>query len=113
MTNRAMQGSELNPAAQGQVMDTLGGKYLAGGEGYDWFYASDDDRAAGIRSSITDGLNKPWVFRYKDLVSWWSLPRNGGAHVSIMLRASACRRGRRAAQGRAVPRRPGGARRWR
>lgn len=55
---------------------------VAGGEGFDWFYASPSDRAAQIRTPITDGAHgKPWVFRYKDLVSWWSNPhrnRPGG-----------------------------------
>ncbi|SFC45431.1 baseplate multidomain protein megatron [Tropicimonas isoalkanivorans] len=46
---------------------------IAGGEGFDWFYASEADRAAQIRTPITDGAaGKPWVFRYKDLWSWWS-----------------------------------------
>ncbi|KZL21968.1 glycoside hydrolase TIM-barrel-like domain-containing protein [Pseudovibrio sp. Ad37] len=46
---------------------------IAGGEGFDWFYASDADRIAQVRTPITDGThNKPWVFRYKDLQSWWS-----------------------------------------
>ena len=46
---------------------------IAGGEGYDWFYASVADRAAQVRTPITDGAyNKPWVFRYKDLRAWWS-----------------------------------------
>ncbi|WP_436399283.1 baseplate multidomain protein megatron [Roseobacter sp. S98] len=46
---------------------------IAGGEGYDWFYASDEDRAAQIRSPIEDGAHsEPWVFRYKDLRNWWS-----------------------------------------
>ena len=46
---------------------------IAGGEGFDWFYASEADRAAQIRTPITDGAhNKPWVFRPKDLRSWWS-----------------------------------------
>ena len=40
MTNRAAMGSPLNPAAQGQVMDTLSGKYLTGGEGYDAYLDS-------------------------------------------------------------------------
>lgn len=45
---------------------------IAGGEGYDWYYASDADRRARKRTAITDGLaGKPWVFRYKDLRSWW------------------------------------------
>lgn len=46
---------------------------IAGGEGYDWFYGSEADRIAQIRSPISDGgFSKPWVFRYKDLVNWWS-----------------------------------------
>ncbi|MEM9750575.1 MAG: glycoside hydrolase/phage tail family protein, partial [Pseudomonadota bacterium] len=45
---------------------------IAGGEGYDWFYASQSDRDAQIRTPITDGaVGKPWVFRYKDLRNWW------------------------------------------
>jgi hypothetical protein len=44
---------------------------IAGGEGYDWFYASEVDRADQVRTPITDGLGKPWVFRYKDLRNWW------------------------------------------
>ena len=42
-----------------------------GGEGYDWYYASDADRTAQLRSPITDGHGQPWIFRYKDLKSWW------------------------------------------
>lgn len=45
---------------------------IAGGEGYDWYYESAADRASQIRTPITDGLGKPWVFRFKDLASWWS-----------------------------------------
>ncbi|MCQ8184245.1 baseplate multidomain protein megatron [Parvularcula maris] len=52
------------------------------GEGYDWFYASTEDRLAQTRSVITDGAyGEPWVFRQKDLWSWWSNqhePRSGG-----------------------------------
>lgn len=45
---------------------------ITAGEGFDWYYASDADRAARRRKPITDGLRgKPWVFRYKDLRSWW------------------------------------------
>ncbi len=48
---------------------------IAGGEGFDWFYASDADRSAQVRTPITDGAAvKPWVFRYKDLRAWWSNP---------------------------------------
>ncbi|MEN6541993.1 glycoside hydrolase/phage tail family protein [Parvibaculum sp.] len=46
---------------------------IAGGEDFDWYYASDADRAAQIRSPITDGAyGKPWVFRAKDIRSWWA-----------------------------------------
>ena len=45
---------------------------VAGGEGYDWFYASAADRDAQARTPITDGAHgKPWVFRYKDILNWW------------------------------------------
>ncbi|MGE5510142.1 MAG: baseplate multidomain protein megatron [Bacteroidota bacterium] len=44
---------------------------IGGGEGFDWYYASAADRDAQVRTPITDGAGKPWVFRYKDLKSWW------------------------------------------
>jgi len=46
---------------------------VEGGEGYDWFYPSDEARDAQIRTPITDGDGgTPWVYRYKDIRSWWS-----------------------------------------
>jgi hypothetical protein len=46
---------------------------IRGGEGFEWYYASAGDRAAQIRTPISDGApGKPWVFRYKDLEAWWS-----------------------------------------
>lgn len=46
---------------------------IAGGEGFDWFYASAADRSAQIRTAITDGaVGKPWVFRPKDIWAWWT-----------------------------------------
>lgn len=55
---------------------------IAGGEGYDWSYASEADRQAQIRTPITDLANgEPWVWRYKDLVNWWKQAhhnRSGG-----------------------------------
>ncbi|MGE3916472.1 MAG: glycoside hydrolase TIM-barrel-like domain-containing protein, partial [Hyphomicrobiaceae bacterium] len=64
--------------------------YLAGnifgGEGYDWFYATGADRAAQIRTPITDAAEgKAFVFRYKDIRSWWSslhYDRPSGVEVS-------------------------------
>ena len=46
---------------------------IAGGEGFDWYYASAGDRLAGTRTPITDSdYGEPWVWRSKDLASWWS-----------------------------------------
>ncbi len=46
---------------------------VAGGEGYDWFYASAADRAAQRRTAIKDGAHgEDWIWRYKDLKGWWS-----------------------------------------
>jgi len=46
---------------------------IEGGEGFDWYYASPADRTAQVRSPITDGAyGEPWVYRPKDLRSWWS-----------------------------------------
>lgn len=46
---------------------------VARGEGYDWYYANGAAREARARTPITDGAyGKPWVYRYKDLIGWWS-----------------------------------------
>jgi hypothetical protein len=59
---------------------------VEGGEGYDWFYASAADRDAQVRTPITDGAyGEPWVWRYKDLKTWWASPhhdRPGGVRAS-------------------------------
>ncbi|WP_114964936.1 baseplate multidomain protein megatron [Alkalilacustris brevis] len=45
---------------------------VAGGEGYDWYYASQADRDAQRRTPINDGAyGEHWVWRYKDLRGWW------------------------------------------
>ncbi|KAB1112733.1 hypothetical protein F4V89_14995 [Neorhizobium galegae] len=50
---------------------------IAAGEGFDWYYASNADRRNRLRSPISDGLaGKPWVYRYKDLLGWWSNPHH-------------------------------------
>ncbi|MBI3672356.1 MAG: glycoside hydrolase/phage tail family protein [Rhizobiales bacterium] len=60
---------------------------IAGGEGFDWSYASAADRQNQVRSAIGDGAyGKPWVFRYKDVKSWWLNPhhdRPGGVEQAI------------------------------
>ncbi|PWB80506.1 MAG: hypothetical protein C3F11_17805, partial [Methylocystaceae bacterium] len=58
---------------------------MTSGEGFDWHYAGAENRDAQIRSPITDGLGKPWMFRQKDFVSWWSQPhyeRVGGVELA-------------------------------
>lgn len=46
---------------------------IEGSEGFEWFYASDGDRDAQIRTPISDGLfGEDWIFRPKDIFSWWS-----------------------------------------
>ncbi|WP_300543481.1 glycoside hydrolase/phage tail family protein [Maricaulis sp.] len=46
---------------------------VAGGEGYDWYYASQADRDAQVRTPITDGAHdEAWIWRFKDLKNWWS-----------------------------------------
>ncbi|MGH1577201.1 baseplate multidomain protein megatron [Planktotalea sp.] len=59
---------------------------IEGGEGYDWYYHSDEARAAQIRTDIEDGAyDEPWIFRYKDIRNWWSKPhhnRIGGQRQS-------------------------------
>ncbi len=55
-------------------LDYLKGN-IEGGEGFDWFYASPEHRAAQIRTPITDGaFGEPWIWRAKDIRSWWSNP---------------------------------------
>ncbi|MCB1391254.1 MAG: glycoside hydrolase/phage tail family protein, partial [Rhodobacteraceae bacterium] len=45
---------------------------IEGGEYFDWHYASDADRNAGIRTAIADAAHgEHWVFRQKDLRGWW------------------------------------------
>ncbi|MBI1339535.1 hypothetical protein GC169_04895 [bacterium] len=46
---------------------------VAGGEAFDWYYADAAGRAAQARLPITDGAyGEPWVYRQKDVRSWWS-----------------------------------------
>lgn len=48
---------------------------INGGEGFDWYYPSLEARDARAREPISDGAyGKPWTYRYKDIVSWWSNP---------------------------------------
>jgi hypothetical protein len=59
---------------------------VASGEAFDWYYSDENARTGQTRTPITDGAyDKPWVFRQKDLVSWWSNPhveRVSGAELA-------------------------------
>lgn len=74
----------VNGARSIYDLDYLAGN-VTGGEGYDWYYANAADRDAQVRTPITDGSGKPWVFRYKDVRNWWSNPhynRPGGIEAA-------------------------------
>jgi len=46
---------------------------IAGGEGFDWYYKNAASEGLQIRSAIEDGAyGEPWVYRFKDVRSWWS-----------------------------------------
>lgn len=59
---------------------------IESGEDYDWYYAAPADRAAQLRTAITDGAyGKPWVFRAKDLRNFWArahVDRPGGVEAA-------------------------------
>ncbi|MCL6652237.1 hypothetical protein A6R70_08055 [Agrobacterium rubi] len=76
-----------NPDGFGGTDDAAGfGRSIEGGEGFDWYYADDADRASRKRSAISDGLKgKHWVYRNKDLRGWWGnrhYDRVGGAELA-------------------------------
>ncbi len=46
---------------------------IEGGEGFDWYYDSPNSEEYQVRQPITDGAyGEDWVYRYKDIRSWWS-----------------------------------------
>lgn len=48
---------------------------VAGGEAFDWHYSDEAARLTQTRTPISDGAyDKPWVYRQKDLIGWWSNP---------------------------------------
>ncbi|SES77036.1 baseplate multidomain protein megatron [Oceanicella actignis] len=49
---------------------------VEGGEFFDWYYATEADRAAQVRTPINDGAHgEHWVYRQKDIRGW-----HGAAH---------------------------------
>lgn len=75
----------LDCAVARSIYDTA---YLAAnvraGEAFDWHYADAAARLAQARTPITDGLGRPWMFRAKDIWSWWAnahIERVGGVEL--------------------------------
>jgi hypothetical protein len=67
-------GEDHADAAWGAIYDLgyLEGN-IAGGEGFDWYYDSPEGMLAQRRLPILDtAYGEDWVFRYKDLHSWWA-----------------------------------------
>lgn len=61
-------------AAHGADADYLNTR-IGAGEAFDFYYADETGRKSQNRLPITDGAyGKPWVFRAKDLVGFWSNP---------------------------------------
>ncbi|MBK1636913.1 baseplate multidomain protein megatron [Rhodovulum adriaticum] len=61
---------------------------IEGGEGYDWYYASDHARDIQRRTPIRDEAHgEHWIYRYKDLRGWWGnehADRVGGRKASLI-----------------------------
>lgn len=58
---------------------------VSAGEGFDWYYANAMARDSQQRMPITDALGKPWIYRFKDLKSWWlnyHYNRHGGLEAA-------------------------------
>ncbi|ORE96454.1 gene transfer agent protein [Stappia sp. 22II-S9-Z10] len=68
-------GSHVDEAVASSVYDPdyLAGN-VAGGEGFDWYYPGGAREAQGRVAIAGDFYGKDWVFRYKDVASWWSNP---------------------------------------
>ncbi|MAI90414.1 glycoside hydrolase/phage tail family protein [Ponticaulis sp.] len=66
-------GAHLDAATYESIYDaTYLQANIEGGEGYDWFYARDEDRTAQLRTAISDTAHgEDWIFRVKDIRNWW------------------------------------------
>ena len=71
-----LNGDPLDRSVHSQTDPAYLRAGIAGGEGFDWYYASDADRASGLRSPISDFYGEDWVWRYKDIRGWWENPHH-------------------------------------
>jgi hypothetical protein len=81
------EGTVHADAAAGSIydLDYLTGN-MEGGEGYDWYYHSEEAREAQIRTPVSDFWGEDWVWRYKDLRGWWGnehRDRVGGTRAAV------------------------------
>ncbi|RME16878.1 MAG: host specificity protein [Alphaproteobacteria bacterium] len=45
---------------------------ILGGEGFEWYYATDEARELQLRTPIVDTAHgEDWIWRFKDIRSWW------------------------------------------
>ncbi|MCB1541225.1 MAG: glycoside hydrolase/phage tail family protein [Rhodoblastus sp.] len=80
-------GPHLDAAEADDIYDLVYlTRRIGAGEAFDWFYADEAARKNQMRTPITDGAyGKPWMFRQKDLVGWWSnahVERVGGIELA-------------------------------
>ncbi|WP_312144783.1 glycoside hydrolase/phage tail family protein [Brevundimonas sp.] len=74
---RAGDGGLDGAAFEGAADPAYLAAQVAGGEHYDWYYASAEDGAAQVRTPISDGAHREdWLYRAKDLKGWWSSPHH-------------------------------------
>jgi hypothetical protein len=70
---RAGEGGLDAEAFEGAADPAYLAMQVAGGENFDWYYASAEDRAGQVRTPISDGAHgEDWLYRPKDLKGWWS-----------------------------------------
>jgi len=71
LTDWRLGGDPGDAEARSQTDPARLAAAIAGGEYFDWFYADEAARAAGVRTPIADGQGEPWLWRAKDLAAWW------------------------------------------
>ena len=60
-------GAHIDSQAYSSIYDpNYLNQNVEGGEGFDWYYASETDRETQNRSPILE-----WIYRYKDVRNWW------------------------------------------
>lgn len=72
LTDWRDQHANIDKTIYGQIYSQPYLNYnVEGGEYYDFVYLNTANRDNQFRQPIVDPLNKPWVFRDKDIKNWW------------------------------------------